>query len=73
MSQDMVKALELLRRAAQLGSVEAHERLGDFYDSEGNMKKAKNHWEIAAIVGSAFARGTPLVNWNFTIVTRLGG
>jgi TPR repeat protein len=67
--QDQEKAKELLNRAAKLGSKEAHFRLGNIYSGgdpkketgndyrrEGELKKAKFHYEAAAMAGHELAR-----------------
>ena len=54
--QDREKAMELWKKAAELGSSKAHFQLGTQYDAEGNSKKAKVHYEAAAIAGHEIAR-----------------
>ena len=54
--QDYAKAIELYGRAAELGCSGAHGSLGDIYDEGGNLKKAKFHWEAAAMAGDEVAR-----------------
>jgi TPR repeat protein len=54
--QDHAKAIELYGRAAELGCSGAHGSLGDIYDEGGNLKKAKFHWEAAAMAGDEVAR-----------------
>jgi TPR repeat protein len=56
LQQDHVKAIELYTRAAELGCSEAHSHLGDVYRDRGDMKKAKFHWEAAAMAGDEAAR-----------------
>ena len=60
--QDSRRALELFRQAVQLGHTDAHFTIGEYY-LRGNkevggkdMKKAKYHWELAAIGGHASSR-----------------
>jgi len=54
--QDGAKGDELLTRAAALGSIQAHFHLGVYYLEGGDMKKAKFHFEAAAIAGHEGAR-----------------
>ena len=54
--QDQEKAKELLTRAAELGSSQAHYNLGIIYDDGGDLKKAKFHYEAAAMAGHEVAR-----------------
>ena len=54
--QDQEKAMELYARAADLGYSKAHYDLGVVYHEEGNMKKAKFHFEAAAMLGDDGAR-----------------
>jgi TPR repeat protein len=58
--QDWNKALELWARAAELGSSEAHNAIGDAYlqglGVEIDRKKATHHFEIAASLGHEKAR-----------------
>ena len=54
--QDRAKAIELLTKSADLGNSEAHNRLGKIYHEGGNMKKAKFHFESAAMAGDEVAR-----------------
>jgi TPR repeat protein len=54
--QDHTKAIELYTRAAELGSSHAHCRLGNEYQQGGKLKKAKFHWEAAAMAGHEGAR-----------------
>jgi TPR repeat protein len=54
--QDHAKAKELYARAGDLGFSKAHNQLGGVYDRGGDMKKAKFHWEAAAMAGSEVAR-----------------
>ena len=54
--QDRTQALELYARAAKLGCSEAHSYLGLHYYEGGNMKKAKFHFEAAAMAGNEVAR-----------------
>ena len=57
---DIVKSLELLHRAAELGSIVAHGLLGEIYfdgkKAPANYKKAEYHLEIAAMAGHVRAR-----------------
>jgi len=59
--QDMDKALELFRRAAELGYSEAYCPIGYAYNDgrggvEVDIKKANHYFELAAIGGSVHAR-----------------
>ena len=56
LSQNQEKAKELLMRAAELGSSQAHYNLGIIYDDGGDLKKAKFHYEAAAMAGHEVAR-----------------
>jgi TPR repeat protein len=49
---DWGKAMELYGRAADLGYGKAHYNLGHMYDKGGNLKKAKFHFEAAAMAGN---------------------
>jgi TPR repeat protein len=55
--QDRVKAMELLKKAAELGSSESHFSLGSLYNQGGDLKKAKFHYKAAALVGARFHLG----------------
>jgi len=60
--QDVNKAMELLSRAIELGSNAAHLTLAnEYFDGQDvgideDRKKAKYHWEIAAMTGDEEAR-----------------
>ena len=58
--QNYNKALELLHRAGELGSVEAYYNIGTFHFNgigvEIDEKKAKHYYELAAMKGCAAAR-----------------
>eukprot|EP00571_Detonula_confervacea_P017361 CAMPEP_0172300276 /NCGR_PEP_ID=MMETSP1058-20130122/2397_1 /TAXON_ID=83371 /ORGANISM="Detonula confervacea, Strain CCMP 353" /LENGTH=139 /DNA_ID=CAMNT_0013010007 /DNA_START=276 /DNA_END=695 /DNA_ORIENTATION=+ len=60
LSQDLDKATELWFKAAELGSHLAHLELAESYlggrGMEKDVKKAKYHWEIAAMAGNEQAR-----------------
>jgi hypothetical protein len=56
--QDRTKALELWTQAAALGSRDAHNNLGVEYDVRGDLKRAKFHYEAAAMAGHEVARHT---------------
>ena len=51
-----MKAIELYARAANLGNNEAHYHSGDMYCKGGDLKKAKFHWEAAAMADHKGAR-----------------
>ena len=54
--QDRVRAMELWKQAAALGSSKAYYQLGCIYCEGGDSKKAKFHYEAAAIAGNEVAR-----------------
>jgi len=58
--QDGTKAVKLFEKAIKLGSVVAHNHLGHMYDKgdvlKEDKKKAKYHYELAAIGGSEESR-----------------
>ena len=54
--QDRVRAMELWKQAADLGSRRAHFQLGCIYHEEGDSKKEKFHYEAAAMAGHEGAR-----------------
>jgi TPR repeat protein len=56
LQQDQTMAMELLTKSADLGFSQAHGHLGDIHHEEGNMNKAKFHWEAAAMLGHELAR-----------------
>jgi hypothetical protein len=56
LQQDRTKSMELYARAAELGCSKAHYQLGGLYHEGGNLKKAKFHWEAAAMAGHEVAR-----------------
>jgi TPR repeat protein len=49
--QDIKKTIELWTQAAELGSSSAHLNLGNEYHNGGDFKKAKFHFEAAAMAG----------------------
>jgi TPR repeat protein len=49
--QDHVNAIEQYTRAADLGLSKAHCHLGDVYCGGSDLKKAKFHFETAAMAG----------------------
>jgi hypothetical protein len=53
---DRTKAKELYGRAADLGYGKAHYNLADIYKEGGDLKKAKFHFEAAAMAGDEVAR-----------------
>jgi TPR repeat protein len=54
--QDRETAIELYVRAAELGCSDAHSDLGNIYRKGGDLKRAKFHWEAAAMAGHEIAR-----------------
>jgi TPR repeat protein len=56
LQQDRDKAMELWSHAADLGHSQAHCELGNEYHLDGNLKKAKFHYEAAAMAGHEDAR-----------------
>jgi hypothetical protein len=54
--QDQTKAMELYARAAELGCSKAHTKLAGVYHKGGYLKKAKFHFESAAMAGHEEAR-----------------
>jgi TPR repeat protein len=56
LQQDHAKALELYVRAAKLGCSDAHCNLGYHYREGGDLKKAKFHFEAAAMAGDEASR-----------------
>ena len=59
LQQDWARAMELWKQAAALGSSHAHFNLGAYYKQGGDLKKAKIHYEAAAMAGHEFARYNP--------------
>ena len=53
---DQERGIELLTRAAKLGSSGANSSLGVIYYEKGDLKKAKLHDEAAAMAGDEIAR-----------------
>jgi TPR repeat protein len=56
--QDQTKGMELYIRAANLGCRQAHHHLADIYQGAGLLKKAKFHYEAAAMAGNEAARNS---------------
>jgi TPR repeat protein len=54
--QDQIKAMELYARASDLGCSKAHNKLAGIYHEGGYLKKAKYHFEAAAMLGNEVAR-----------------
>ena len=54
--QDRAKAIELWKQAVKLDSSDAHYNLGVCFDDVGDLKKAKFHYEAAAMAGHEGAR-----------------
>ena len=53
---DREKTIGLRKHAAELGSSEAHLCLANVYYEGGDLKKAKFHFEVAAMAGNEVAR-----------------
>jgi TPR repeat protein len=51
LQQDRAKALEIYARAAEFGSSLAHFFMGEIHRNRGDSKKAKFHYEAAAMAG----------------------
>jgi TPR repeat protein len=66
--QDQTKAVELYTRAAYLGSSRALSHLGNIYHQEGDMKKAKFHFEAAAIWQDTKWQETTLDAWTLSVL-----
>jgi TPR repeat protein len=58
LQEDKEKAMELRKHAAELRSGKAHHYLGSFYNKAegGDLKKAKFHYEAAAMIGCEASR-----------------
>jgi TPR repeat protein len=56
LQQDRTKAIELYARSSELGCSTAHRSLGNIYHEGGDLKKAKFHYEVAAMAGHEEAR-----------------
>jgi TPR repeat protein len=56
LQQDEGRAMEFWTQAAKLGSSDPLCRLGINYDERGDLKKAKFHYEAAAMAGHEVAR-----------------
>jgi TPR repeat protein len=56
LQQDNARAIELYVRAAELGYSMAHTSLAGIYFEVGDLKKAKFHYESAAMAGDEVAR-----------------
>jgi TPR repeat protein len=56
LQQDRAKALQLWKKAAELGSSLAHFYMGSIYYRVGDSKKEKFHYETAAMAGDEVAR-----------------
>jgi TPR repeat protein len=56
LQQDRAKAVELYARAAELDHHKANYNLADVYHEGGNLKKAKFHYEAAAMAGDDVSR-----------------
>ena len=73
LQQDQVKAIELMTKAAALGSSRAHFHLGEMLFLRGDLKKGKFHLAAAAMEGHELARyelGGIELNPEFRIVDR---
>ena len=63
LQRDEEKAMELRKHATELGFSQAHNYLGAFYKADnGDLKKAKFHYETAAMTGDEMTR-CQLGNW----------
>ena len=56
LQHDWARAMELWKQAGILGSSKAHFQLGNSYREGGDLKKAKFHYEVAAMAGHDVAR-----------------
>jgi TPR repeat protein len=56
LQQDQERAMELFTKSAELGFSKAHSHLGDIYFEGGDLRKAKFHFEAAAMAGDDVAR-----------------
>jgi TPR repeat protein len=56
LQQDGQKATELWKHAVEIGSSHAHNNLADMFCQGGDLKKAKFHYEAAAMAGHEGAR-----------------
>ena len=56
LQQNHAKTMELLAQAADLGYCKAHCSLADIYYEMGDLKKAKFHYDAAAMLGHEVAR-----------------
>jgi TPR repeat protein len=56
--QDQAKAIKFYSRAADLGCSKAHHHLAGVYRKGGDLKKAKFHYEAAAMAGDETSRYT---------------
>jgi TPR repeat protein len=56
LQQDEERAMELFTRAADLGFSKAHSHLAGIYHEGGDIKKAKFHYEAAAMAGHEVSR-----------------
>jgi TPR repeat protein len=56
LQQDHAKAMELLTKSIDLEYSKAHSKLAGIYHEGGDMKKAKFHYEAAAMAGHEMAR-----------------
>jgi TPR repeat protein len=54
--QDQTRAIELYARAIDLGCSKAHNNLANVHHDGGDWKKAKFHFEAAAMAGNEVAR-----------------
>jgi TPR repeat protein len=54
--QDHARSIELFTKSAELGFSEAHYQLANIYRRGGDMKKAKLHYEAAAMAGHEESR-----------------
>jgi TPR repeat protein len=56
LSQDQERDIALRKQSTELGTSQAHYHSGYEYRQRGNLKKAKFHFEAAAMAGNEVAR-----------------
>ena len=78
LEKDVQRAIELWAEAAELGSIDAHFRLGNTYINgdgvEKDEEKGAFHWQQAAMKGDAYGRcglgGIELLKRNCNLATK---